>query len=240
MARTSAAHRSTPVWAWRNTDAPDRAPPVEALRRRRPSALTAATALALGALAAGRAPASAQAWFAVPAAATFQTGDTWSYAGAVHRLYGVQACLRGTSVRNAHGQQRDCGEASLAMLVALIRDLRPLCREAARPSPSGPALVVCVAQPRSGAGAGSRLDLGTALIASGFAFAALDPDGRPVHAPYAVAQALAERTKSGLWAFPDLPDPTAIIRAALARNAASAPQTVAPGEPSGPPSTLTE
>jgi endonuclease YncB( thermonuclease family) len=67
----------------------------------------------------------------------------------------------------------------------------------------------------TGAGAGSHIDLGTALIATGFAFAALKPDGQPVHAPYFVAQLVAQRAKAGLWAFPDLPDPNAIILRAL-------------------------
>ena len=67
-------------------------------------------------------------------------------------------------------------------------------------------------------GKGSRLDLGTALIATGFAFAALKPDGSPAHAPYLVAQRLAQRTRAGLWAFADLPDPNAIILRALQRN----------------------
>lgn len=220
MASTVPAHRPARVWAWRNTwlslRKPLRRPGARAEDRDSPGSGRAL--LALGVLIAGAAPASAQDWSAVPATATFQTGDAWSEAGVVHRLYGVQACLRGTSVVNAHGQRRDCGEASLAMLVALIRDLRPLCREAAPRPPSGPTLVVCIAQPRAGAGAGFRIDLGTALIASGFAFAALGPDGRPVHEPYAVAQAQARRTGAGLWAFPDLPDPTAIIRDALART----------------------
>jgi endonuclease YncB( thermonuclease family) len=71
----------------------------------------------------------------------------------------------------------------------------------------------------TGAGAGSRIDLGTALIATGFAFAALKPDGQPVHAPYFVAQLVAQRAKAGLWAFPDLPEPNAIILRALHEQA---------------------
>ena len=51
--------------------------------------------------------------------AIYLTGDSWSAAGMTYRLYGVQACLRGTSFTNAHGLKRDCGEASLAMLAAL-------------------------------------------------------------------------------------------------------------------------
>lgn len=159
----------------------------------------------------------------MPVSAVYLTGDSWSDGRSTYRLYGVQACLRGTAVTNAHGRTRDCGEASLAMLVALTRDLRPLCRVAERrPSPQ-PVLVVCIAEMRAGAGAGSRLDLGTALIATGFGFAALAQDGRPVHPPYLIAQGVAQRARAGLWAFRDLPEPNAIIRGALARAPGPAP-----------------
>ena len=76
----------------------------------------------------------------------------------------------------------------------------------------------CIAQPTTGAGAGSRIDLGTALIATGFAFAALRPDGQPVHPAYLVAQRVAQESRAGLWAFADLPDPNAIILHALAQR----------------------
>jgi endonuclease YncB( thermonuclease family) len=154
-------------------------------------------------------------WFQVPARALYLTGDSWSDAGITYRLYGVQSCLRGSYFTNAHGLERDCGEASLAMLVALTRDLRPQCYDAAERPETKTVFVFCVATRVTGAGAGSRIDLGTALIATGFAFAALKPDGQPVHAPYFVAQLVAQRAKAGLWAFPDLPDPNAIILRAL-------------------------
>ena len=154
-------------------------------------------------------------WFSVPAGALYETGDTWSDGGATYRLYGVQACLRGTRFTNAHGLKRDCGEASLAMLAALIRDLRPQCYEAAAIPAQKTIFVFCVAIPAEGVGKGSRIDLGTALIATGFAFAALTPDGRAVHAPYLAAERVAQNSHAGLWAFPDLPNPNAIIRHAL-------------------------
>ncbi|WID99753.1 thermonuclease family protein (plasmid) [Bosea vestrisii] len=159
--------------------------------------------------------AGAARWFAISPAAIFETGDSWTEGGVVHRLYGVQACLRGTSFTNASGVRRDCGEASLAMLVALIRDLQPQCHRAAAPSNSRTVFVFCVATRSGGAGAGSRIDLGTAMIASGFGFASLATDGRPVHQPYFVAQQVAARAKAGLWAYPDTPEPNAIILRSL-------------------------
>jgi len=167
----------------------------------------------------GTALAQSSGWFPVPANAVYETGDSWSNAGATYRLYGVQSCLRGTSFTNAHGLRRDCGEASLAMLAALTRDLRPLCYSAAEIPQPKTIFVFCVAIPTEGAGKGSRIDLGTALIATGFAFAALTPNGRPVHAPYLAAERVAQNSRAGLWAFPDLPDPNAIIRHALRSQA---------------------
>jgi endonuclease YncB( thermonuclease family) len=158
-------------------------------------------------------------WFPVPADALYLTGDSWSDAGVTYRLYGVQSCLRGTNFTNGHGLQRDCGEASLAMLVALTRDLRPQCYDAAEQPETRTVFVFCVATRVAGAGAGSRIDLGTALIATGFAFAAVKPDRQPVHTPYFVAQMVAQRAKAGLWAFPDLPEPNAIILRALHEQA---------------------
>jgi len=175
-------------------------------------------------------------WFPVPADALYLTGDSWSDAGVTYRLYGVQSCLRGTSFTNGHGLQRDCGEASLAMLVALTRDLRPQCYDAAEQAETRTIFVFCVATRVAGAGAGSSIDLGTALIATGFAFAALKPDGRPVHAPYFVAQLVAQRAKAGLWAFPDLPDPNAIILRALHQQGSPRPADPPSPTPPNPPS----
>ncbi|MBY3060396.1 thermonuclease family protein [Rhizobium leguminosarum] len=168
------------------------------------------------------AQATSSGWFPVPAEAVFDTGDSWSNAGTTFRLYGVQSCLRGTSFTNAHGIKRDCGEASLAMLVALIRDLRPQCYKAAELPLMKTAFVFCVAVRTEGAGKGSRIDLGTALIATGFAFAALNPDGSPVHPPYLEAQRIAQGSHAGLWAFRDLPDPNAIIQQAIRQASPSA------------------
>lgn len=180
----------------------------------------------------GLASRSAQAqsprWFPVPASAVYRTGDSWSEGDVTFRLYGVQSCLRGTRFTNAHGLKRDCGEASLAMLAALIRDLRPLCYEAAEIPKPKTIFAFCVAIPTAGAGKGLRIDLGTALIVSGFAFAALTPAGRPVHAPYLAAERVAQQARAGLWAFPDLPDPNPIILRALRPGAPVSPGATPP------------
>lgn len=172
-----------------------------------------------------QAAAQSSPWAFIPDNAVFETGDSWAVGGQRFRLYGVQACLRGTAITNASGQKRDCGEASLAMLVSLIRDYRPLCAPVLEGAPRGIRYVTCVAAPKAGRSAGSRIDLGTALIALGFAFAALQADGKPVHLPYFVAELDAKRSVVGLWAFPDVPEPGPIILKALRASPASAAGT---------------
>ena len=156
-------------------------------------------------------------WAPIPDNAVFETGDTWMANGQRFRLYGVQACLRGTFFTNTAGVKRDCGEASLAMLVSLVRDLRPVCTTVAWNDTSAISLVTCIAILDRGAAKGSRIDLGTALISGGFGFAALKSDSQPVHQSYFVAQIVAQKGKSGLWAYPDLPEPNTLILRAMKR-----------------------
>lgn len=66
--------------------------------------------------------------FAVPqTGVTFLTGDSWQQAGQTMRLYGVQACIRGTTYTDNFGQKQDCGAVSLAMLAAIFKDTKPTC-----------------------------------------------------------------------------------------------------------------
>lgn len=150
-------------------------------------------------------------WFPIPPAATFETGDTWTHQGQRFRLYGVQSCLRNTYFTNEHALKRDCGEASLSMLIALIRDLKPLCYAAAQIAGDPTRFVICFAQMTAGKHKGSRVDLGMSLVTLGYAVASTTLDGRPLHQPYAEAENLARRSKSGLWAYADFPEPMAII-----------------------------
>ncbi len=140
----------------------------------------------------------------------FATGDTWTQNGRTMRLYGVQSCIRGTTFTNPMGAKTDCGEASIAYLAAVIRDTRPRCAPVAQIGEERAILVVCSAHVGS-----STLDLGTILITQGFAFAALNNDAKPVYMPYLVAEALARRSRAGLWAAPDMPHPNPILTKAL-------------------------
>ncbi|OEC93613.1 succinoglycan biosynthesis protein exoi [Rhizobium sp. YK2] len=154
--------------------------------------------------------------FAVPATGlTFLTGDSWQQSGQTMRLYGVQACLRGSTYTDKAGQKQDCGAVSLAMLAAIIRDATPTCAPVVqlssraslstspRQSPEGSTiLVICSAHV-----GGHVLDLGTILITQGFAFAARTSSGTPVYPAYAAEEAIAQTSRVGLWAFPDMPHP---------------------------------
>lgn len=148
-------------------------------------------------------PASAQnrQWAPIAPGTVFESGESWVSHGKRYRLYGVQVCERGRSFVNASGVKHDCGEASLAMLVSLIRDLSPVCTEVAKDEKAGIIHVICLALPDRGAGKGSRIDLGTALISSGFGFAAKDTSGKPIHREYAVAEEVARRGRAGLWGY---------------------------------------
>ena len=171
----------------------------------------------------------AAAWFAIPVNAIYETGDSWIVGDAHFQLYGVQSCLRGTSFTNAKGLKRDCGEASLAVLASLVRDLKPLCYRAAFRAETKTGFVFCFATIADGPAKGSRIDLGTALITMGWAFAALGPDGRPIHPPYFAAQHLAAKERTGLWAFADVPDPNVLILRAWAKAHAAAASPASPG-----------
>jgi len=145
-----------------------------------------------------------------------ESGDTWTTSGERYRLYGVQSCLRGTYFRNKSGMQQDCGDASMAFLAAFIKDTGPLCTAIAKAMTIS--YVVCVATVGT-----HRVDLGTALIAEGYAFAALDPRGLPVNPNYAVAEQRARQRKAGLWQFPDVPHPSMLLSGAARQAGGTVP-----------------
>ncbi|MGL4526367.1 MAG: thermonuclease family protein [Aestuariivirga sp.] len=163
--------------------------------------LKIALSVILGLIAATPALAQQRQWAPIAPGTVFESGESWVSHGKRFRLYGVRACERGRSFTNAAGVKHDCGEASLAMLVSLIRDLSPVCTVVARDEKAGVSHVICLAVRDRGAGKGSRIDLGTALISSGFGFAAKDAAGNPIHQEYAVAEEVAKRSRTGLWGY---------------------------------------
>lgn len=141
-----------------------------------------------------------------PTAAQFETGDTWVSGGRRYRLYGVQACLRGTRVTVPNGMARDCGELNVIMAQAIIKDTMPVC-EVVKDIDRNNAVVVC--QTTSGE---RRYDLATYLIAQGWGFAAVDDKGQLVVPGYRVAEDSARSARAGLWASHDLPHPISVLQ----------------------------
>ncbi|MGI0526644.1 thermonuclease family protein [Rhizobium giardinii] len=135
---------------------------------------------------------------------TLESGDTWISNDERFRLYGVQSCLRGTLYTDRNGAKRDCGEASLAVLAAYIKDTKPACAAVAKKA--GIAYVVCYAMVGK-----ERLDLANILITSGYAFASLDHQGMPYHVPYAVSERYARDKRAGLWQFDDVQHPAILL-----------------------------
>lgn len=134
--------------------------------------------------------------FPIAGDAVIETGDTFVQNGDRVRLYGVQACLPGTTVRLADGAEHDCGQVSIAGLAGLMGDARPTCIEISRSEWRNRPYVFASCSMAIG---DRNVELGTALIASGFAFAALTATGAPVHAPYIAAESVAQEDKRGLW-----------------------------------------
>ncbi|WP_245282857.1 thermonuclease family protein [Neorhizobium galegae] len=141
-----------------------------------------------------------------PAQARFETGDTWISGGRRYRLYGLQACLRGTNVTVSAGVVRDCGELDLIMAQALIRDTRPVCATIKNLDQNN-AVVAC--QTTTGQ---HRYDLATYMIAQGWGFAAVDSTGQLIVPGYRVAEESARSTRAGLWAYSDLPHPVSVLQ----------------------------
>lgn len=139
------------------------------------------------------------------AEAQFETGDTWISGGRRYRLYGLQACLRGTNVTISLGVVRDCGELNLIMAQALIRDTRPVCTSIKQIDQNN---AVAVCQTTTGQ---RRYDLATYMIAQGWGFAAVDNAGHLIVPGYRVAEESARSARAGLWAYPDMPHPVSVL-----------------------------
>lgn len=141
-----------------------------------------------------------------PTTAQFETGDTWVSGGRRYRLYGLQACLRGTSVTIANGKARDCGELNVIMIQAIIRDTKPVCKDVKDIDQNN---VVVVCQTTTGE---RRYDLATYLIAQGWGFAAMNDEGQLVVPGYRIAEDSAQSARAGLWASSDLPHPVSVLQ----------------------------
>jgi endonuclease YncB( thermonuclease family) len=146
-------------------------------------------------------------YFALRPGVTLESGDTWVSSGRRYRLYGVQSCLRGTSFINAARQTQDCGDASMAVFAAFIKDTEPQCASIAKAVDLD--YVVCFSTV-----GGQQLDLATTLITEGYAFASLDAKGLPINPSYAVAEQEAKQRRAGLWQFPSVQHPAVLLSSA--------------------------
>ncbi|CAG0986831.1 MAG: thermonuclease family protein [Rhizobiaceae bacterium] len=153
-------------------------------------------------------------YFELKPGVTLESGDSWQDGDRHFRLFGVQACLRGTVYTDRSGARRDCGEASLAVLAAYIADTHPVCAPVAQTDKT--VFVSCYA-----AIGADRLDLANLMISSGFAFASLDERGLPHHTPYAVVEQTAREKKVGLWQFDDVQHPALLLGQSAARGSTS-------------------
>ncbi|CAN7718654.1 thermonuclease family protein [Rhizobium rhizogenes] len=150
--------------------------------------------------------------FVVPqSGVTFLTGDSWQQAGQTMRLYGVQACIRGTAYTDKSGLKQDCGAVSLAMLAAIVKDTKPSCAPVAQlsaPAAGGSSTILVICSAHIG---NNALDVGTLLITQGFAFAAIANTGKPVYLPYSIEESIAQKSRAGLWAYADMPHPNQVL-----------------------------
>lgn len=160
---------------------------------------------------------------AMTAPLTYETGDTWRAAGKRYRLYGVQACIRGTPYVMPDGQKGDCGEASLRMLAGMMATLKVSCTPIA-PSAIGDIIVVCAGQSSD-----KPLDLGAAMIVSGYAFSAQTPTGAPVEPGYYASELRAQTEKAGLWGAKTFTHPVTMLRE-LGKQLPPAPNAAAPAQ----------
>lgn len=166
-------------------------------------------ALSLGANPAGAV--SPEGYFELRPGVTLESGDSWREDGQNFRLFGIQACLRGTVYTDKAGARRDCGEASLAILAAYIADTKPLCAPVGRSTQT--IFVSCYVTIGS-----DRLDLANLMISSGFAFASLNASGLPHHPRYAVVEQSAREKRIGLWQFEDVQHPAILLGQSVGRG----------------------
>lgn len=147
--------------------------------------------------------------FPIPKGVIYLTGDSWDQGGTVVRLFGVQSCIRGTTLKTENGEI-DCGEISMAFLANFMKSSPTKCQGIIQTESPPLYHVIC----KSTVG-DNEVDLGTALILKGFAFAMNDSGGKPVNIQYYIAEQEAKEKRAGLWKFDKFPHPNAIIKAAV-------------------------
>jgi len=113
------------------------------------------------------------------------SGDLITIAGTRVRLAGIAAPMTGQTCRNRYGHEYDCFQISVQVLTSLIADRDASCTVESTDR-TGQKVALCRVE---------GVDLGTAMVARGWAFAyhSLSPD-------YAAAEAYAQSRRLGMWA----------------------------------------
>ncbi len=142
-------------------------------------------------------------YFDLQPGVTLESGDTWVSEGQRYRLYGVQSCLRGTAFTDTTGNKKDCGEASLAVFAAYIKDTKPVCARSANCR-----YFLCHLL-RHNRRKSPRFSDGVDY--ERLCAAALKADGLPYYPAYAVAEQEAREKRAGLWQFEDVQHPAILL-----------------------------
>lgn len=146
------------------------------------------------------ATATPPAGFAPATATRVLSGDSWIMNGRIYRLFGAQSCIGRTIAVSVRNERFDCGELSRAALSAYFEAHAVECR--AIDSPSQIDYQTCILTIQH-----QRFDLAAAMIATGYAFAALQPDPRDprrfdaIVKSYAVLETEARKSHAGLWSY---------------------------------------
>ncbi len=128
-------------------------------------------------------------------------GHRWVEGGRTFELYGVGPCEQGRALSDDIGRTAECRVLATARLAALFSTAGVTCRAVDKAIDVGVVPVVCVVELGD-----DKFDLGMALIAGGYGFAALGDDGRPVVKNYLVAELSAKVDRQGIWARHGLDD----------------------------------
>lgn len=122
-------------------------------------------------------------------------GHRWVESRRTFELYGVGPCEQGRALNGDTGRTSECRVLATARLAALFSTGGVTCRAVDKAIDVGVVPVVCVVELGD-----DKFDLGMALIAGGYGFAALGDDGRPVVKNYLVAELSAKVDRQGIWA----------------------------------------
>lgn len=147
---------------------------------------------------------------------TVLSGAAWQNGERINRLFAVQSCLTGDYAIDARNYKVDCGSASRAALSDFFTRAKITCNTVETAADFN--IVTC----RAIFAGQTPVDLGSMLIRSGYAFAAITPGAAdqfsPVYKPYAAIEADARKARAGLWGFRSFTHPAQSLARAYTRK----------------------